>query len=80
MAHARQGRDGADVASLVGRIEDALSRDAVDEAAAAWDALPERARAVAPEWGAKLKARAEAERAARKVYADALSALEASTR
>jgi hypothetical protein len=69
-----------DVASLVGRIEDALSRDAVDEAAAAWDALPERARAVAPEWGAKLKARAEAERAARKVYADALSALEASTR
>jgi hypothetical protein len=69
-----------DVASLVGRIEDALARDAVDEAAAAWDALPERVRAVAPEWGAKLKARAEAEGAARKVYADALSALEASTR
>jgi hypothetical protein len=69
-----------DVVSLVGRIEDALSRDAVAEAAAAWDALPERARAVAPEWGAKLKARAEAESAARKVYADALSGLEASTR
>jgi hypothetical protein len=69
-----------DVASLVARIEDALARDAVGEAAEAWDALPESARNVASDWGAKLKQRAAAEAAARNVYADAMSALEASTR
>jgi hypothetical protein len=69
-----------DVASLVARIEDALARDAVGEAAEAWEALPEPGRQVAPDWGAKLKQRAAAEAAAQKVYADALSALEASTR
>ena len=69
-----------DVASLVARIEDALARDAVGEAAEAWEALPETGRQVAPDWGAKLKQRAAAEAAAQKVYADALSALEASTR
>jgi hypothetical protein len=69
-----------DTGSVVGRIEDALARGAIGEAAAAWDALPEAARAVAPEWGAKLKQRAAAEAAARKMYAEALAALEASTR
>jgi hypothetical protein len=69
-----------DVASLVARIEDALASDSVAEAAAAWDALPEPARRVAPEWGTKLKQRAAAEAAAEKVHAEALSALEASLR
>ena len=69
-----------DVASLVARIEDALGRDALGEAAAAWDALPESARRIAQDWGARLKQRAAAETAAQKIYADALSALEASTR
>jgi hypothetical protein len=70
----------SDVPSLVARIEDALARDAIAEAAAAWDALPESARRVAPDWGAKLKQRAAADAAAQKIYAEALSALEASTR
>ena len=68
------------VASLVSRIEDALARGAIGEAAAAWDTLPDSARRVAPEWGAKLKQRAAAEAAAQTIYAEALSALAASTR
>ena len=75
------GNDKAtDAASLVQRIEDALSRDAIAEAAAAWEALPEPARATSQEWGAKLKQRAAAEAASQRIYAEALSALEASTR
>jgi hypothetical protein len=70
----------SDVTSLVARIDDALARDAVTEAAAAWDALPDSARRIAPDWGAKLKQRAAADAAAQKIYAEALSALEASTR
>jgi hypothetical protein len=69
-----------DVANLVSRIEDALERDAVGEAAAAWDALPESARGIGKDWGDRLKQRAAAEAAARTLYAEALSALEASTR
>jgi hypothetical protein len=69
-----------DVANLVARIEDALGRDAVGEAAAGWDALPEPARRTSQDWGAKLKQRAAAEATAQKIYAEALSALEASTR
>jgi hypothetical protein len=69
-----------DVANLVARIEDALARDAVGEAAVSWDALPEPARQGAQEWGARLKQRAAAEAGAQKIYAEALSALEASMR
>jgi hypothetical protein len=69
-----------DVANIVARIEDSLSRDAVGEAAAAWNALPEPARRVAPDWGAKLQQRAAAEAAAQKIYSEALAGLEASTR
>ena len=69
-----------DVASLVGRIEDALARNALADAVSAWDALPEPARAGSQGWGDKLKQRAAAEAASRKIYAEALSALEASTR
>jgi hypothetical protein len=69
-----------DRASLVGRIEHALARGAFAEALSAWQALPEPARAVAPDWGARLQQRAGAEAAAHTVYAEALSALEATTR
>jgi hypothetical protein len=69
-----------DVANLVARIEDRLAHDAVREAAAAWDALPEAARRIAPDWEAKLKQRAAAEAATQTIYTEALSALEAATR
>jgi hypothetical protein len=69
-----------DVASVVGRIEDALARGAVIDAAKAWEALPEPARRSAQDWGEALQRRAAAESAARTIYAEALSALEASTR
>ena len=69
-----------DVATLVGRIEDALQRSAFMDAVRAWEALPERSRTIAPEWGARLQQRAAAEASARTIYAEALSALEASTR
>jgi hypothetical protein len=71
---------GNDLASLVARVENALARDDLPAAAAAWDALPEPSRASAQAFGAKLKARADAEAAARKLYAEALSELDASTR
>jgi hypothetical protein len=70
----------SDVAGLVGRIEDTLERGAFADALSAWQALPEPARAVAPDWGAKLQQRAAAEAAAQSIYAEAFSALEASTR
>ena len=69
-----------DVASVVGRIEDALDRGALTDAANAWQALPEPSRNLAPDWGAKLRQRASAEESARGIYAEALSTLEASTR
>jgi hypothetical protein len=70
----------SDVGSLVGRIDNALERGAVGDALAAWNALPEPSRRLAPEWGARLQQRAAAEAAAQTIYAEALSALEASTR
>jgi hypothetical protein len=71
---------GTDPASLVARIETALANNAVIDAAAAWDALPDAARRVAPEWGEKLKQRAAAEAAAQRISTEAVSALEASAR
>jgi hypothetical protein len=69
-----------DVATLVGRIEDALERGAFMDAVKAWEALPERSRTIASDWGARLQQRAAAEASARAIFAEALSALEASTR
>lgn len=68
------------VPDLVARIENALERGALREAAAAWDALPEAARRVAEEWGRRLKARLAAEEAARGVASDAIAALNAAGR
>jgi hypothetical protein len=64
----------------VERIENALANNAVTDAAAAWDALPQAARRVAPEWGDKLKQRAAAEAATQRISTEAVSALEASAR
>jgi hypothetical protein len=66
--------------ALVARIENALDRGAVGEAAAAWDALPEPARRLSEDWARKLKARAAAEDAARSISTEALAALDVATR
>src|SRR5829696_5284500 len=68
------------VPSLVARIDDALARGALAEAAAAWDALPEPARRAQEDFGRRLKARAGAEEAARAISNQALAALDAATR
>jgi len=68
------------VPSLVARIDDALARGALAEAAAAWDALPEPARRAQEDFGRRLKARAGAEDAARAISNQALAALDAATR
>jgi hypothetical protein len=66
------------VPDLVARIESALERGALRDAAAAWDALPEASRRVAEGWGQRLKARIAADEAARGIAADAIAALNAS--
>ena len=68
------------VPSLVARIDDALGRGALAEAAVAWDALPEPARRAQEDFGRRLKARAAAEDAARAISNQALAALDAATR
>lgn len=69
--------EGTDVENLVARVEGALGRGAIAEAAAAFDALPEPARAPAEAFGRTLRERAAAEGAARQVSADALAGLAA---
>jgi hypothetical protein len=71
---------GTDVGAQVGRIDKALARGALGEAAAAWDALPDDAKRISAEWGARLKQRAAAEDAARRISTEALSAIDASLR
>lgn len=71
---------GTDVGAQVSRIEKALSREALGEAAAAWDGLPEDAKRLSAEWGQRLKQRAAAEEAARRISTEALSAIDASLR
>ena len=62
------------------RIDEALARGALKDAAAAWDALPEPARRASEDFARRLKQRAAADEAARTVSAEALSGLEASSR
>ncbi|MGA0597028.1 COG4223 family protein [Enterovirga sp. CN4-39] len=71
---------GRDVPGLVGRIEAALNRGALGEAAAAWESLPDEPRRVSAEWGARLKARIAADNAARTIGAESLAALDAPSR
>lgn len=65
---------------LVARIEGALDRGALQEAAAAWDALPEPSRQASDVWGRKLKTRIAADDATKKLSAAALASLEAAAR
>jgi hypothetical protein len=73
-------RGSGSPAALVARIDDALERGALADAAAAWDSLPEAARRVSEDWGRQLKARVAAERAAREIATDAIAALNAPAR
>jgi hypothetical protein len=63
------------VPSLVARIEQALARGNVAEAAAAWEALPEPARRSTEEWGRQAKAVAGALAASQAIAAGALASL-----
>ncbi|MBK9081252.1 MAG: hypothetical protein IPL88_03815 [Rhizobiales bacterium] len=71
----RTGDTGDDPASLAARIENALARGAVGDAAAAWRKLPGPAKTTSQDFGAALEARAAADEAARGLAADAFAAL-----
>ncbi|KAB0266424.1 COG4223 family protein [Microvirga brassicacearum] len=64
-----------DVPSLIARIEQALERGNVQEAVAAWEALPEPARRLSDEWAARAKARASADASAQAIANDAVAVL-----
>jgi hypothetical protein len=64
----------------VARIRNALDRGAFEDAWAAWDKLPEPARRLSQDWGQQLKQRAAAESSAHAIAADAVAALNPSTR
>jgi hypothetical protein len=64
-----------DVPSLIARIEQALERGNIQEAVAAWEALPEPARRLSDEWAARAKARASADASAQAIANDAVAAL-----
>jgi hypothetical protein len=68
------------VPAVVARIEGALARGALADAAAAWDSLPEQARQVSAAWGQRLRARVAADGAARAIAADSVAALNAAPR
>jgi hypothetical protein len=68
------------VPAVVTRIENALARGALADAAAAWDSLPEPARQMSAAWGQRLKARVAAEQAARAIASDSVAALNAAPR
>jgi hypothetical protein len=71
--------DSTSASGLVARIEQALARGDVGDAAKAWEALPEPARRMSEDWGRQAKARADADAAAQAIAADALSALNRTT-
>jgi hypothetical protein len=72
--------DAPGVPGLVDRIDSALARGAFADAASAWDALPEPARRQSEAFGSRLKQRAAAEAASRAIAADAVAALNPTTR
>ena len=71
---------GSDQPALVARIEAALNRGALADAATTWDALPETAKGLSSAWAGRLKARVAADAALRQISADSLSALNAPSR
>ena len=71
---------GSDVPGLVARIEAAVGRGSLADAATAWDALPAEPKAISADWAAGLKRRVAAEEAVRRIGAESLAALDAATR
>ncbi len=71
---------GSDLPGLVSRIEAALARASLSEAAALWEQLPDAARRLSADWAGRLKSRVAAEDAARRLVTQSLSALDAATR
>ena len=71
---------GGDCGASAAQIEEALARGDLAAASAAWDALPEPARALSADWGRQLKQRAAAEAASRALAANAVAALNSPTR
>ncbi|MBZ6075735.1 COG4223 family protein [Microvirga puerhi] len=65
----------AGVPGLVARIDNALARGDMAQAAGAWRSLPEPSRRLSEDWGHQVKARADAEAAAQAASDEALSAL-----
>ncbi len=72
-------QDTAGVSGLVARIRQALERDDVVDAAAAWEALPEPSRRLSEDWGRQVKAVAQAHQAAQAIGTDALATLNRTT-
>jgi hypothetical protein len=71
---------GRDLPGTVARIDAALGRGALADAAVAWETLPEAAKSISAEWGAKLRTRVAAETAARRLASESLAALDAPAR
>ncbi|WP_299561182.1 hypothetical protein [Enterovirga sp.] len=71
---------GTDLPGLVSRIEAALGRGQLAEAAGLWDQLPAPAKAMSESWAGRLKARVAAEAAARSISQAALAALDGASR
>jgi len=67
--------DGTGVPAVLARIDRALGRGNMAEAAAAWQSLPEPSRRLSEDWGRSVKAVSEAEAAVQAEANDALSAL-----
>ena len=71
---------GGDVPGLVARIDAALARGALADAAGEWNRLPDGAKATTAPWAERLRARVAADAAARRIGAVALAGLDATTR
>jgi hypothetical protein len=67
------------VSATLARIRQALARDDLKEAAAAWASLPEPARRISDEWGRQITALAGAQQASRGISEEAIAALNRST-
>ena len=70
---------GTDLPGLVARIETALARGVLADAAMLWDQLPETAKRLSADWAGRLKARAAAEAAARRIVGTSIAALDTAT-
>jgi len=77
-AQAPSAQGSAPVADPLPKVQDALDRGAIAEAAQAFAALPEDVRAQAGEFGTKLKSRAAAGEAAQALLAEAFKGLPSS--